>query len=137
MLETATLWYSEEPCMPVQSLRGSSLFVLFIVLQYLSRLAADIVDSRLELAKQAGANVTINCLKENLKERGLSFICCLSVCSSRDLANLRGGQTEQSPLVDVVVQSLDAVIKSFDVVIESFDVVDKPLIWLLSPLVLQ
>ena len=43
---------------------------LYITVQYPCSLAADIVDSRLELAKQAGANVTINCLKENLKERG-------------------------------------------------------------------
>ena len=43
---------------------------LYIIVQYPCSLAADIVDSRLELAKQAGANVTSDCLKENLKERG-------------------------------------------------------------------
>lgn len=35
-------------------------------------LAADIVESRLEMAQKAGANVIINCKKENLKERGIS-----------------------------------------------------------------
>ena len=36
----------------------------------LHRLVADIVDSRLKTAKEMGADVTINCSKENLKERG-------------------------------------------------------------------
>ena len=36
----------------------------------LYRLVADIVESRLETAKEMGADVTINCSKENLKERG-------------------------------------------------------------------
>ena len=31
-------------------------------------LACDVVDSRLEVAKQLGADVVINCQKENLKE---------------------------------------------------------------------
>lgn len=34
------------------------------------RLAADIVESRLERAQKMGADVVINCSKENLKERG-------------------------------------------------------------------
>ena len=34
------------------------------------RLATDIIESRLEAAKLVGADVVINGLKENLKERG-------------------------------------------------------------------
>ena len=35
------------------------------------RLAADIVPGRLESAKLVGADVTINCKEENLKDRGI------------------------------------------------------------------
>ena len=35
---------------------------------------ADIVDSRLETAKKMGADVTINCSNEDLKERGKSVV---------------------------------------------------------------
>ena len=34
------------------------------------RFAADIVTGRLESAKMVGADVTINCKEENLKDRG-------------------------------------------------------------------
>jgi hypothetical protein len=34
------------------------------------RLAADIVPGRLESAKLVGADITINCKEENLKDRG-------------------------------------------------------------------
>ena len=37
-------------------------------------MVADIVDSRLETAKKMGADVTINCGNEDLKERGKGYI---------------------------------------------------------------
>jgi hypothetical protein len=48
---------------------------LYMYKMYLyCRLAADIVPGRLESAKLVGADITINCKEENLKERGTAVI---------------------------------------------------------------
>ena len=38
---------------------------------FLYSLATDIVDNRLEMAKKMGADVTINCKTQNLREAGI------------------------------------------------------------------
>ena len=53
----------------------------FLILLFNSRIATDIVDERLQLAKGLGADVLINGLTENLHDRGNTKVHLLSVIS--------------------------------------------------------
>ena len=69
--------YSERPLSEVPLYAQS-----FIFGSTFSSLAADIVEGRLEAAGKVGADVVINCSKENLKEAGKHALLTVSVCTS-------------------------------------------------------
>jgi len=46
------------------------MVIILTAVVFFHSLATDIVEARLELAKKVGADVTINCKTENLKDAG-------------------------------------------------------------------